>query len=168
MKSSGSATTFVEKVRYLDKEGRAKIPLSLLVIFLYQMRGYVAGIISLTFSEDRTRLLNLFYNSTEQFGLMLLVGLPSFMVLLATTFAAEDDRNWANRLMGLAQPLLLLSLAFDGVLIGWLFVEQHGHFSFVRAAIIMGWLVTLWYLLKSRQWRFYRRHIASREDQSNP
>ena len=48
MKRSGNATAFVEKVRYLDKEGRASVPLVLMLVILYQMRGYVAGIISLT------------------------------------------------------------------------------------------------------------------------
>jgi hypothetical protein len=35
----------------------------------------------------------LFYSNAEQFGLMLLVGLPSLLVLLASAFAEEDDRN---------------------------------------------------------------------------
>ncbi|AVJ56406.1 DUF2919 domain-containing protein [Idiomarina sp. OT37-5b] len=163
MKRSGNATAFVEKVRYLDKEGRASIPLVLMLVILYQMRGYVAGIISLTFSEDRTRLLNLFYSNAEQFGLMLLVGLPSLLVLLASAFAAEDDRNWGNRVMAIAQPLLLFSLFLDAFLIAWLFIEHQGHFSFGRAGIIMGWFISLWYLLKSRHWRFYRNHLATRE-----
>lgn len=163
MKKSGSATAFVEKVRYLDKEGRASIPLALLLVIFYQMRGYLAGIVSLTFAEDRTRLLNLFYNNAEQFGLMLLVGLPSLLVLLASTFAAEDDRNWGNRIMVIAQPLLLFSLFLDAFLIGWLFLEHQGHFSFGRAAIVMGWFIALWYILKSRHWRFYRDHLATRE-----
>ena len=69
MKKSGSAEIsagqrLVEKARYLDKEGRASFPLSLLLVLLFEMRGYVAAIISLTFAEDRTRLLKLFY----QFG----------------------------------------------------------------------------------------------------
>lgn len=167
VKKSSSATAFIEKVRYLDKEGRAKIPLPLLLVFLFQLRGYVAGVVSLTFAEDRTRLLDLFYTSAQQFGLMLVVGLPSLVVLAATTFAAEDTPNWANRLMKIAQPLLLSSLLVDGALIGWLFVDQQGVFSFARAAIIMGWFMTLWYLLKSRQWRFYRHHLATIEADSD-
>lgn len=125
------------------------------------MRGYVAAIISLTFAEDRTRLLKLFYTSSEQFGLMLLIGLPALLVLLATTFAGEDERNWANMLMRFAQPLLLLSLIVDAVLIFWLFIEQHGAFSFGRAAIVFGWFICCWYLINSRRWRFYRQHLAN-------
>lgn len=163
MRNSGNAAAFVEKVRYLDKEGRAKLPLSLLLVFLFQLRGYAAGIISITLSEDRTRLLDLFYQSPHQFGLMLIVGFPTLLVLLATTFAAEDDRNWANRLMVIAQPLLFGAWLLDGVLISWLLVAQHASFSFGLAAIVMGWLVVAWYLLKSRHWRFYRQHLATRE-----
>ena len=107
------------------------------------MRGYVAGIISITFAEDRTRLLRLFYTNNEQFGVMLLVGLPALVVLLATAFAAEDDRNWANAVMRFAQPLLMLSLLVDAVLIGWLFVESYGAFSFGRAAIVFGWFICI-------------------------
>ncbi|MAO69363.1 DUF2919 family protein [Idiomarina abyssalis] len=167
MKKSGSEATsagqrLVERARYLDKEGRASIPLSLLLVLLFEMRGYVAAIISLTFAEDRTRLLKLFYTSSEQFGLMLLVGLPALIVLLATTFAGEDERNWANVLMRFAQPLLLLSLIVDATLILWMFIEQHGAFSFGRAGIIFGWFICGWYLVNSRRWRFYRRHLASR------
>lgn len=167
MKKSGSATAFVEKVRYLDKDGRASVPFFLLLVIFYQVRGYLAGVISLTFAEDRTRLLNLFYSNSEQFGLMLLVGLPSLVVLLGSSFAAEDNRNWANRIMVIAQPLLLFSLFLDAFLLGWLFIEHQGHFSFGRAAIVMGWFVSLWYLLKSRQWRFYRNHLATREAPEN-
>lgn len=168
MKKSGSEATsagqrLVERARYLDKEGRASIPLSLLLVLLFEMRGYVAAIISLTFSEDRTRLLKLFYTSSEQFGLMLLIGLPALIVLLATTFVGEDKANWANRLMRFAQPLLLLSLVFDAVLIFWLFIEQHGAFSFGRAAIVFGWFVCGWYLINSRHWRFYRQHLINIE-----
>ena len=168
MRKSGSAQTsagqqLYEKARYLDKEGRASFPLSLLLVILFQMRGYVAGIISITFAEDRTRLLRLFYTNNEQFGVMLLVGLPALVVLLATAFAAEDDRNWANAVMRFAQPLLMLSLLVDAVLIGWLFVESYGAFSFGRAAIVFGWFICIWYLLNSRRWRFYRTHLASRE-----
>ena len=163
MRNSGNVATFVDKVRYLDKEGRASVPLALLLAIFYQMRGYLAGVVSLTFAEDRTRLLDIFYSNGEQFGLMLLVGLPSLMVLLASTFAAEDDRNWGNRVMASAQPLLLLSLCLDAILIGWLFIEHQGHFSFGRAAIVMGWFITGWYLLKSRHWRFYLNHLATRE-----
>lgn len=151
----------VDKARYLDKEGRAAVPLTLMLVLLFEMRGYVAAVISLTFNEDRTRLLKLFYTSTEQFGLMLVVGLPALLVLLATTFAGEDKRNWANGLMRVAQPVLLVSLMVDAVLIGWLFVEQHGAFSFGRASIVLGWFVCAWYLIKSRHWRFYRQHLAN-------
>ncbi|PWW36451.1 hypothetical protein DFO83_107158 [Idiomarina loihiensis] len=94
---------------------------------------------------------------------MLLIGLPALIVLLATTFVGEDKPNWANRLMRFAQPLLLLSLVFDAVLISWLFIEQHGAFSFGRAAIVFGWFICGWYLIKSRHWRFYRQHLIKIE-----
>lgn len=151
----------VDKARYLDKEGRAAVPLMLMLVLLFEVRGYVAGIISLTFNEDRTRLLKLFYTTTEQFGLMLVVGLPALLVLLATAFAGEDKRNWANAFMRFAQPVLCVSLVADAVLIGWLFVEQHGAFSFGRASIVFGWFVCVWYLMNSRHWRFYRQHLAN-------
>lgn len=159
--ATSAGQRLVEKARYLDKEGRASLPFSLLLALLFEMRGYVAAIVSLTFAEDRTRLLKLFYTSTEQFGLMLLVGLPALLVLLATTFAGEDDRNWANALMRFSQPLLLLSLVVDAVLISWLFVEHHGAFSFGRAAIVFGWFICCWYLINSRHWRFYRQHLVN-------
>lgn len=161
MKSAGQQ--LYEKARYLDKEGRASFPFSLLLVILFQMRGYVAGIISITFAEDRTRLLKLFYTNTEQFGVMLLVGLPALLALLATAFAAEDDRNWANRVMRFAQSLLMLSLVVDAILIGWLFLNSYGAFSFGRAGIVFGWFICFWYLINSRRWRFYREHLASRE-----
>ena len=133
MKRSGNGAAFVERARYLDKEGRASTPLFFIWVTFFLCRGYLAGIVSLTFNEDRTRLLSLFYKSSEQFGLMLVVGLPALLVLLATSFAKEDGYNWANYVMRAAQPLMLVSLVLDAILISSLLMHQHGSFSWGKA-----------------------------------
>ena len=166
MKRSGNGAAFVERARYLDKEGRASTPLFFIWVTFFLCRGYLAGIVSLTFNEDRTRLLSLFYKSSEQFGLMLVVGLPALLVLLATSFAKEDGYNWANHVMRAAQPLMLVSLVLDAILISSLLMHQHGSFYWGKASIILAWFISLWYFSKSRQWRFYRRHLAEKPDLS--
>ncbi|PYE32082.1 hypothetical protein DFP83_10793 [Idiomarina fontislapidosi] len=168
MKRSGNGTAFVERARYLDKEGRASTPLFFICVTFFLCRGYLAGIVSLTFNEDRTRLLSLFYKSSEQFGLMLVVGLPALCVLLATSFAKEDGYNWANQLMRVSQPLMFASLALDAILIASLLLHEHGSFSWGKASIILIWFISVWYVSKSRQWRFYRRHLAEKPEESVP
>ena len=102
MKRSGNGAAFVERARYLDKEGREHPSIFVWVTF-FLCRGYLAGIVRLP-SMKIARVYSRYFMCSEQFGLMLVVGLPALLVLLATSFAKEDGYNWANHVMRLLSP----------------------------------------------------------------
>ena len=136
--------------RYVTPDGVVKTPSSLLFLLLFFLRGYAAWIISLTFIEDRTRLLKFFYTSTEQFGLALLVGAPALFVLILLTQVKADIPAWVSTSFR-ALPLLLWSSWFiDGVLLLSLISQLWPTFSLVKAFLLFGWLIAGWVLLFSR------------------
>ncbi|RUO78827.1 DUF2919 domain-containing protein [Idiomarina tyrosinivorans] len=148
--------------RYRRGDGQLQLPNGILLVVAFLLRGYIAWAISLTFSEDRTRLLGLFFATEEQFLLAVLVGLPALLAMLVITLVREDKPNFWNRLMRWIQPLLVFSLLLDAVLLSWLtLVQFHGHFSVPRALLLFSWCWALWYCLNSRHWRVYRTAMAS-------
>lgn len=135
---------------YVTIDGKLKTPLSLTLLLLFFMRGYVAWIISLTFSEDRSLLLQFFYTSTEQFALALLVGFPAVFVLIMLFQLKDTVPQWVTASASFAPLLLWCSWVVDGALLLSIVASHWPSFSVVKAALIFGWLVCLWLLLFSR------------------
>ncbi|WP_051986641.1 DUF2919 family protein [Pseudidiomarina atlantica] len=153
--------------RYLTNDGQLKTPLALVFVLALFLRGYLAWIISLTFSEDRGRLLSFFYANTEQFVLTLSVGVPALMVLVMLTQMKAELPRWVPKFARIAPVLLWLSWLADGVLIGSLVAANWPHFAFVKALIIFAWLTALWLLLYSRHLRRFFQLLASERDSGN-
>ncbi|WP_258240218.1 DUF2919 domain-containing protein [Pseudidiomarina homiensis] len=147
--------------RYLTNDGQLKTPLALVFVLALFLRGYIAWIISLTFSEDRSRLLQFFYANTEQFVLTLSVGLPALAVLVMLTQMKNELPGWVPRFARIAPLLLWLSWLADGVLLVSLVAGNWPHFAFVKALIIFSWLVAFWLLLYSRHLRRFFQLLAS-------
>ncbi|MDX1705186.1 DUF2919 family protein [Pseudidiomarina sp.] len=139
--------------RYLTGDGQLRTPLALIFLLLFFLRGYLAWIISLTFSEDRTRLLQFFYTSTEQFGLTLLVGLPALFTLVLLTQIKAEIPGWVRAGARIAPLALWLSWVIDGMLLLSLISARWPEFSVVKAFLVFGWLIALWILLFSRHLR---------------
>ncbi|EKE79895.1 DUF2919 family protein [Idiomarina xiamenensis] len=150
---------------YIDGEGRLRLPLGILLLFAFFLRGYLAWIISLTFGDDRSLLLGYFYQSREQFVLTLLVGLPTMYVLILTCLQHKPwllQRSWLWRFAG---PALWLSWLVDGCLLASVVHAHWPQFSYTKAALIAIWCWAPWFLAKSRHWRRYREILARGEGQ---
>ncbi|CUA83119.1 DUF2919 family protein [Pseudidiomarina woesei] len=143
--------------RYVTLDGALKTPLSLLFMLLFFTRGYLAWIISLTFAEDRARLLKFFYTTTEQFGLALLAGAPALVVFVLITQVKTEIVPWVSTSFKVVPLLLWFSWMVDGVLLLSLISQLWPTFSFVKAMLLFGWLMVGWMLLFSRH---LRRFIA--------
>lgn len=139
--------------RYVTLDGVLKTPSSLLFIVFFFMRGYLAWIISLTFVDDRTRLLKFFYTNTEQFGLALLVGAPAVFVLVLLTQIKAEIAPWVQTSFRTMSLLLWCSWIIDGVLLLSLISNLWPTFSFVKALLLFGWFMAGWMLLFSRHLR---------------
>ncbi len=147
--------------RYLTNDGQLKTPLALVFVLALFLRGYIAWIISLTFSEDRSRLLQFFYANTEQFVLTLSVGVPAFAVLVMLTQMKAELPRWVPKFARIAPWLLWASWLADGVLLVSLVAGNWPHFAFVKALIIFAWLTAFWLLLYSRHLRRFFQLLAS-------
>jgi len=147
--------------RYVTLDGALKTPLSLLFVVLFFMRGYVAWIISLTFVEDRTRLLKFFYTNTEQFGLALLVGAPALFILILVTQVKTEIAPWVSSSFRLVPLLLWFSWIVDGVLLLSLISNLWPTFSLVKAILLFGWFMAAWMLLFSRHLKRFNALIVN-------
>ncbi|MBY6063292.1 DUF2919 family protein [Pseudidiomarina sediminum] len=146
--------------RYLTAEGVVRTPLALFFILLLFLRGYAAWVISLTFVEDRSRMLQFFYANTEQFVLALAVGAPALLVLVMLTQIREEIPSWVARVAKVAPLMLWLSWLADGVLLGSIIASNWPHFAFVKALLLFSWLVVLWLLLYSRHLKRFFQLVA--------
>lgn len=142
--------------RYLDGDGIPRQPLGLLLVLLFLLRGYAAWIVSLTFSDDRSKLLGFFYNTPEQFGLALLVGLPALVVLALSVMMRPKCAGWLLSCWRQVQVLLIVAWLLDGVLLISLVAQNWPGFAPQKATLILAWCWVIWYLLKSRHWRRFR------------
>jgi hypothetical protein len=148
--------------QYVTLDGALKTPLSLVFMMLFFMRGYAAWIISLTFVDDRARLLKFFYTTSEQFGLALLVGLPALVVFILVTQVKTDIAPWVSASFKALPLLLWCSWVVDGVLIVSLISQLWPTFSFVKALLLFGWLMAGWMLLFSRHLRRFISLVDNR------
>lgn len=150
--------------RYLTNDGQLKTPLALIFLLVLFLRGYIAWIISLTFREDTSRLLQFFYANTEQFVLALSVGLPALAVLVMLTQMKAELPSWIPKFARVAPWLLWASWLADGVLLVSLVASNWPHFAFVKALIIFAWLMAFWLLLYSRHLKRFFQLLASDRD----
>ncbi|RUO49673.1 DUF2919 family protein [Pseudidiomarina donghaiensis] len=148
--------------QYVTLDGALKTPLSLLFMVVFFTRGYLAWIISLTFVEDRARLLKFFYTTTEQFGLALLVGAPALMVFVLITQVKTEIAPWVSASFKVLPLLLWFSWIVDGVLLLSLISQLWPTFSFVKAVLLFGWLMVGWMLLFSRHLRRFISLVVNR------
>lgn len=146
--------------RYLDGDGKPSVPLGLLLILLILLRGYAAWIVSMTFADDRSKLLGFFYTNVEQFALALLVGLPAILVLVLTFLLRPGCSELVLACWRKMGWLLWLAWLADGVLLASLVVANWPTFSPIKAGLIMLWCWTGWYLFKSRHLQRYRVLLA--------
>ena len=149
--------------RYISPEGKLQTPLALWLLILLFMRGYAAWIISLTFMQDRSRLLQFFYTSSEQFTLSLMIGLPALVILLMMSQLAETIPRWVVRLATLAPKLLWLAWLLDGWLLLSLIAARFPEFSVVKGLLLFAWLIALWLLLFSRSLRRFWQLLAAQD-----
>ncbi|RUO79551.1 DUF2919 family protein [Pseudidiomarina taiwanensis] len=143
--------------RYLTTDGKVKTPKSLSFILVFLLRGYLAWIVSLTFSQDRSRLLQFFYASTEQFALTLVVGLPA-LIVWAWSLRLQSKAElagWWLRAPRAAPLLLWTALILDGWLLLSIVSSHWPSFSMIKAGLIFAWCCSVWLLLHSRHLKRY-------------
>ena len=80
--------------RDYDKHGCLKPPVWLYLALAFLLRSYVIWIISLSFRQDSTRLLSLFYPDKHSFMLELIVALPAVIAAALASLRRIDMPGW--------------------------------------------------------------------------
>lgn len=150
--------------RHFSPEGKLQTPVALWLLILLFMRGYAAWIISLTFMEDRSRLLQFFYTSTEQFNLALVIGLPALFIVVMMSQMGDKIPRWVVRVAPLAPNFLWIAWLLDGWLLISLIAARFPEFSVVKGLLLFCWLVALWLLLYSRSLRRFWQLLAAHDE----
>ncbi|RUO64998.1 Protein of unknown function [Pseudidiomarina planktonica] len=147
--------------RYLDGDGKPRHPIGIMLVLLFLLRGYAAWTVSLTFSDDRSKLLGFFYNNTEQFFLTLLAGVPALAVLILTFFMKPDCQPWVLSGWRKVPVMLWLGWILDGIVLLGLISSRWPEFASAKAIMVMIWCWAGWYLYNSRHWRRYQQLMVS-------
>jgi hypothetical protein len=125
----------------------------LYAFLLFVCRGFLLLIISLSFREDSSRMMTLFYPSKYDFYWSLLPVLPALVVLI---LLSQRNKIWRSERMWLFKPLVMLFvvalLADISVQLGIL-SRIHFAFSATHGFSILIALIGLVYAMKSRHMR---------------
>ncbi len=105
---------------HYDKHGVLKPPLVLYGCLIFLVRSYFIWIAALSFRQDTSRLLGLFYPDKQSFVTALLVGLPALVVAIIVSgrrngMPAIFKILWGkiNYLLAICAALQLASLLVD-------------------------------------------------------
>lgn len=140
-------------LHHYDEAGRLKPPLMLYVFLLFLCRGFLLLVISLSFREDSSRMMSLFFPNKWDFYWSLLPAVPAIMIL---GLFSQRTKIWAAQRQSLFKiiPLLfVIALLSDiAVQIGIL-SRMHFQFSFTHGISIVLAMVALAYASKSKHMR---------------
>jgi hypothetical protein len=136
-----------------DDAGRVKPPWLLFLGLCFFARSILVFIASLSFRQDSSLLLSVFYPIKYQFYLSLFTAIPALLTLL---FFGLRDRIWkANRgelYLSLA-PLLAYLIISDLIIQIYILRGQHFEFAWPTALSLLFGILFGWYLLVSKHVR---------------
>ena len=124
-------------LKHYDELGRVLPAGALYWCLLYLCRSYFVFIASLSFRQDSSALLTIFYPDKVYFYLSLIIALPSLMVLVVVSFR---ERIWQTRYcwpFKLVKPLMYLTLFGDAMFHVVMAKQQYWQFSWLVALTLL-------------------------------
>ncbi len=125
-------------LHYYDAEGRIKPNRLMYLSLLFLIRGYLVFIASLSYRQDPSLILSLFYPDKGYFYFSLLLGLPALLIMGMVFWRHKLVEGRARVVFRPVRYMLLFSLAIDGVF--HLLMAHQGHWQF-------SWVIALTLLL---------------------
>jgi hypothetical protein len=136
-----------------DEAGRVKPPSLLFAALVFLLRPMIVFIASVTFREDQTKLLSLFYPDKYQFYMSLSHAVPALIILLIMSFR---EKIWdANNYPVISMIPILLVFAFisDACVQVYILQSESFGFSWPHASSFIGLLLFGLYTFKSQHLR---------------
>ncbi|MFC4699107.1 DUF2919 family protein [Glaciecola siphonariae] len=140
-------------LHHYDEAGRLKPPLLLYAFLLFLCRGFLLLIISLSFREDSSRMMSLFFPNKWDFYLSLLPSIPALIILI---LFAQRSKIWLNERQSwfkVVPILFVIALVGDIAIQLNILSRLDFRFSLTHGLSILLALIGLIYAHKSRHVR---------------
>lgn len=103
-------------VNDFDKYNCLKISVSVYLVLLFVLRGYIIWIMSVTNMRDRVSIIQFIYPDTSMFFLSLISGALGLVVVVLISFRRPNASAWVKLLWPYCRHLLIIALVFDLVI----------------------------------------------------
>ena len=120
----------------LDDKGRPKVPLMLTLVLLFALRPILFWIVSLSFGQDRSLLLSMFFPEPELWLAQMAAAGPALFVIVVLSFREKLSGAW-QRLWRLAPGALALSWLMDLAIPLNILARSSGDFELSMALSLM-------------------------------
>ncbi|MFQ3197901.1 MAG: hypothetical protein ACI8R9_001129 [Paraglaciecola sp.] len=137
-------------LKYYDDAGRVKPSGALLCCLLFMCRTYLVSVASLSYREDSSGLLALFYPHQGYFYAGLAFAVPAVLVVLLVSFREKLFNSRAVALFTLITPLLLMGLLLDLGFHMLLANQQRWQFSWIIAITLILDFLCLYFVSRDK------------------
>jgi len=147
-------------LKYYDEAGRVVPSAALYWCLLYMCRSFLVFIAALSFRQDSSSLLALFYPDKGYLYISLLCAIPAVLVLLIMSFRDKIRLKGHCWLFTLIKPLILATLAADVVFHLAIGNKQYWAFSWLIALTLLVDMLCLYFVGKDRHLSFMLKDWA--------
>jgi hypothetical protein len=140
-------------LHHYDEAGRLKPPLMLYGFLLFLCRGFLLLIISLSFREDSSRMMSLFYPNKWDFYWSLAPSVPAVVILALFSQRGKLWLNHRQQVFRAIPALFIAALVLDIAVQVGILHRIDFRFSFTHGASILIAFIGLVYTIKSRHMR---------------
>lgn len=141
-------------LKYYDEAGRVLPSAALYWCLLYMCRSYLVFIAALSFRQDTSSLLALFYPDKSYLYTSFLAAIPALLVLLIMSFREKIRHIGYSRLFTLIKPFILLTLGADIAFHLAIANKQYWAFSWLIALTLLVDMLCLYFVGKDRHLSF--------------
>lgn len=147
-------------LKHYDEAGRVLPSGALYWCLLYMCRSYLVFIAALSFRQDSSSLLALFYPDKGYLYSSLLGAIPALLVLLVLSFREKIRSKGHCWLFKLIKPFMLATLVADIVFHLSIANGQYWAFSWLIALTLLVNVLCLYFVVKDRHLSFMLKDWA--------
>lgn len=143
------SSSFAIPLRHFDNNGRVKPNWAFWASVLFLLRSYAVLLAALSFRQDSSALLSLFYPQQTVLYQSLLSGIPVIIAVGCISFREAIANKLLRWPFQFILPLLGLGLVGDFTHYILLAMEMHWRFSWAAAIALTGNIIVALYLFRS-------------------
>lgn len=148
-------------LNHYDESGRIKPPVAFWLCSLFLARSYFIFIVALSFRQDSTSLLKVFYPNQSELYVGFVIGLGAVLASILVVFREKWWQSKWDKIRYFIKPLILLTLSMDLLYQFKNALDNHWQFLWTVAIFVVVDTILLYWLLKSRHVRWMIRDWKS-------